>query len=186
MTEASADGPSSPRRAELLDACYDYVLEHGLQMSLRPLAAAVGSSPRVLLYLFGSKDGLLREVLARARGAQVAALHDLAGTGRSDDFAAVVWSMWSWLSAPQQRPIVLLTYDAFSASWSRAPGPWAGFAAGSAQDWLDLLIHAQPGVLPDLAETRARRTLALIRGLLLDLLAGAPAERVAEAAEALR
>ena len=48
---------SSPRRAELLDASYGYVLNHGLNgLSLRPLAAAIGSSPRVLLYLFGSKE----------------------------------------------------------------------------------------------------------------------------------
>jgi len=36
-------------------------------MSLRPLAAAIGSSPRVLLFLFGSKEGLVRALLARAR-----------------------------------------------------------------------------------------------------------------------
>jgi AcrR family transcriptional regulator len=43
------------------------VLEHGLgEMSLRPLASAIDSSPRVLLYLFGSKDGLVRALLAPA------------------------------------------------------------------------------------------------------------------------
>ena len=58
----------SDRRAYLLEASYRYVLEHGLtDLSLRPLAQAVGSSPRVLLFLFGSKDELIRELLARAR-----------------------------------------------------------------------------------------------------------------------
>ena len=52
---AIAQAPS-PRRDELLERAYRYVLQHGLGgMSLRPLAAAVGSSPRVLLFLFGSK-----------------------------------------------------------------------------------------------------------------------------------
>ncbi len=61
-------GSSSPRREELLDRAYRYALEHGLaDLSLRPLAAAIGSSPRVLLFLFGSKDGLVRALLARAR-----------------------------------------------------------------------------------------------------------------------
>ncbi|MGH8869222.1 MAG: TetR family transcriptional regulator, partial [Actinomycetes bacterium] len=66
MTEAVR--APSPRREELLERAYAYALEHGLaDLSLRPLAAAVGSSPRVLLYLFCSKDGLLRALLARAR-----------------------------------------------------------------------------------------------------------------------
>ena len=175
----------SARRIELLDACYEYVLEHGLDVSLRPLASAVGSSPRVLLYLFGSKEELLRAVMARARRSQVEGLRKLGdATGATPDFAAVVRMMWSWLSAPPQRPMVRLTYEAFLASGSRAPGPWTGFAAESAQDWLDLLIRAQPGLPAQLATVRARNALALIRGLLLDLLAGAPADEVEAAAQA--
>ena len=65
----------SPRKKELLERSYGYVLQHGLiDMSLRPLAEAIGSSPRVLLFLFGSKDGLVRELLARAREAELAML----------------------------------------------------------------------------------------------------------------
>ncbi len=66
MTETAP--VSSARRDELLDRAYRYVTEHGLSaMSLRPLATEIGSSPRVLLFLFGSKDGLVRALLARAR-----------------------------------------------------------------------------------------------------------------------
>ncbi len=51
----------SARETELLERAYAWVLEHGLSdLSLRPLAAAIGSSPRVLLFLFGSNEGLLR------------------------------------------------------------------------------------------------------------------------------
>ncbi len=67
--------PSSPRRKELLERAYQYALAHGLaDLSLRPLAAAIGSSPRVLLFLFGSKDGLVRALLARARADELAFL----------------------------------------------------------------------------------------------------------------
>ena len=46
----------SARKQELLEAAYQYVLGNGLaDMSLRPLAKEIGSSPRVLLFLFGSK-----------------------------------------------------------------------------------------------------------------------------------
>ena len=188
--------PPSARRTELLDACYGYLLEHGLTgLSLRPLAAATGTSPRVLLYLFGSKDELLRQLLARARHEQVGmmaavlaeptnATNPTNAAGTTDDgFDALTESLWTFLSAPEQRPMVRLTYEAFLLSLTHDPGPWAGFAAEAARDWLDLLVRAQPPGTPStLAETRATRALALIRGLLLDLLACGDDDRVRAAA----
>ena len=57
------------RREELLEKAYGFVLEHGLaDLSLRPLAQAIESSPRVLLYLFESKDGLVRELVLPGAG----------------------------------------------------------------------------------------------------------------------
>ncbi|MGW0837974.1 TetR/AcrR family transcriptional regulator [Streptomyces prunicolor] len=184
--------PSSPRRTELLDACYGYLLEHGLTgLSLRPLAAATGTSPRVLLYLFGSKDELLRQLLARARHEQVAMMAavlaepagaDIAARAGCDGFDALVERLWTFFSAPEQRPTVRLTYEAFLLSLSHDPGPWAGFAGEAAREWLDLLVRAQPpGTPPALAEARATRALALIRGLLLDLLACAEPQRAQSA-----
>jgi AcrR family transcriptional regulator len=56
------------RRAELIDAALDYVMAHGLVgLSLRPLAAQLGTSDRMLIYHFGSKERLVGEVLARAQ-----------------------------------------------------------------------------------------------------------------------
>lgn len=169
------DPPPSPRRAELLDACYAYALAHGItDLSLRPLAAATGTSPRVLLYLFGSKENLVRELLTRARQQQLTLVTAAVDGGiepAGDRFDAVVDRLWSFLSAPEQRPMVRLTYEAFLRSLSVDPGPWRGFAAESARDWRDLLVRAQPDTAPALAEARATRALALIRGLLLDLLA---------------
>lgn len=169
---------SSPRRAELLDACYAYVLEHGLtDLTLRPLAAATGTSPRVLLYLFGSKDDLVRELLARARHEQMTMMAS-ALDARASGFEALVDRLWTFLTAPRQRPAVRLTYEAFLLSLSHNPGPWTGYAAESVRDWLGLLVDAQPDTPREEASVRATRALALMRGLLLDLLASDDHERV--------
>jgi AcrR family transcriptional regulator len=175
--------PGSPRRAELLSACYGYVLEHGLAgLSLRPLAAATGTSPRVLLYLFGSKEQLVRELLARARQEQIILVTGLLGPDVPDGgFEQLADRLWDLLSSPRQRPMVRLTYEAFLRSVSRDPGPWQGFAAETARDYLELLIRAQPGTPPAQAEATAASTLALIRGLLLDLLADGDTDRVTAA-----
>jgi AcrR family transcriptional regulator len=54
-------------RDDLLDQVTDHVLEHGLiGLSLRPVAAAVGTSDRMLIYHFTSRDALVSAVVARA------------------------------------------------------------------------------------------------------------------------
>ena len=137
----------------------------------------------MLLYLFGSKENLLRELLARARSEQIAQLASAWKVGdQRHGLEETAAHLWTWLSAPEQRAMVRLTYEAFMLSLSREPGPWAGFAAEAAQDWLNLLIDAQVHVTEAEAEARATRVLASIRGLLIDLLACGDNERIAAAA----
>jgi AcrR family transcriptional regulator len=64
-------------KQRLLDVCTDHALERGLPDRLGPLAAAAGTSSRMLIYHFGTRDGLLREVLGQARRRQVEAFTDL-------------------------------------------------------------------------------------------------------------
>ncbi|WP_216893661.1 TetR/AcrR family transcriptional regulator [Nocardia alni] len=177
----------SARRIELLAACYGYALDHGLAgVSLRTLAAAVGSSPRVLLYLFGSKDQLIREVLAHARHrdiTQMTAVLETVDPVGEDTYGAAAQRIWEWLSAPEQRAMTRLNYEAFLRSVGHDPGPWAGFATESINDWKDLLLRHLPGVPIDVAQARATRSLALIRGLLLELLADADPVRVTAATQ---
>jgi AcrR family transcriptional regulator len=56
------------RRQELLDRSVDYVVANGLSdLSLRPLAAALGTQAPVLLHHFGSKEHLVVEILGCVR-----------------------------------------------------------------------------------------------------------------------
>ncbi len=195
MTENASAG--SPRRDDLLERSYRYVLAHGLSgLSLRPLAAAVGSSPRVLLFLFGSKDGLIRELLARARADEVALLSRLPGPAdgdlapaavdRSDgDLARAGAETWRWLSAPEHRGLLRLWVDSYGRSLIDGEGPWAGFAQATVRDWLALLARAQPPGERATAPGRARRTLvlAVLRGAMLDLLATGDVRRTTRAVE---
>ena len=71
--------PQPQIRQRLLDVCTDYALEHGLPDRLAPLAAAAGTSSRMLVYHFETRDGLLREILGRARQRQLEAFTDLVG-----------------------------------------------------------------------------------------------------------
>lgn len=166
--------PPSARRTELLDLAYRYVLERGLgELSLRPLAAAVGSSTGVLMFLFGSKDGLITELLARARAEEMAVLDGVRANAVDGDLRAAAEAVWDWLVAPRHRAVLGLWLEAYARSLIDPDGPWAGFAAATVRDWLALL----DGIGPDGAADRTL-LLAVLRGGLLDLLATGDVERV--------
>lgn len=171
MTETAP--VTSARRDELLERAYRYVLDHGLSaMSLRPLATEIGSSPRVLLFLFGSKDGLVRALLARARADEVALLQRVR-VQDDVDLARVGLEVWGWLSASEHRGLLTLWTECYARALIEPDGPWAGFASSTVEDWLMLLADAQPADERDTAAGEARRTLvlAVLRGGVLDLLA---------------
>jgi AcrR family transcriptional regulator len=87
------------RRDEIAEAATDYVLEHGLiGLSLRPMAAELGTSDRMLLYHFESKDDLVAAVLRVSNdwsAAEVRALRP------APDPGAAVLALWQALRAPR-------------------------------------------------------------------------------------
>jgi len=185
MSESS--GTQSRRQEELFEAAYQYVLAHGLvDLSLRPLAAAIGSSPRVLLYLYGSKEELVRALLARARTDELAFLGPaLAQAAGHLELSTAVLSTWEWLAAAEHRSLLCLWVEAYARSLVEPEGPWASFAAQTVADWLDLLAAAQPARRRRTKAGLAERTaaLAVLRGALLDLLATGDVARTTAAVE---
>jgi AcrR family transcriptional regulator len=176
-----SQAPPSARKIELLQAAYGYALEHGIaDLSLRPLAAAIGSSPRVLLYLFGSKEGLIQALLASARAEELALLDRLRRERPGVDVPGAVAEMWNWLSEPRHRALLVLWVEGYARSLVDPAGPWDGFARQTVDDWLRVLAACQSASLRRTAAGKAQRTaaLALLRGALLDLLATGDRQRV--------
>jgi AcrR family transcriptional regulator len=171
----------SARRQELLRRTLDYAAEHSLSdLSLRPLAKAIGSSPRVLLYLFGSKSGLIRDVLALNRAQQMdllrEATHSSAGPRETLD------RLWAWLIHPARDNLRRLFFEAYTRSAGNHDDAWRGFAEQSVNDWLPPLcaLTDNDSAGPE-ATAEATLVLAVLRGLFLDLLATDDYERVTAA-----
>jgi AcrR family transcriptional regulator len=178
---------SSARQLELLERAYDYVLQHGLaSLSLRPLAQAIGSSPRVLLFLFGSKEGLVQALLARARTAELEILNQASADGSAEDFASGVRGVWQWLVDKQHRRVLALWLETYAQSLVEPSGPCADFARKTVDDWLELLAARQPAPRRRSRAGAAERALALavLRGAMLDLLATGDEERTTAIVEA--
>lgn len=149
------------RRAELLDRAVDYVCRNGLaELSLRPLAKAVGSSPRVLLYYFGSKEALVVEIIHRGRARQQAMMAELKPKSRAaGDVARALWREWS---KPEWEPLTRLSLEVYTMALND-PSRFPGFLDASINEWLTALRGC--------TKTEATILIAGFRGFLLDLLA---------------
>lgn len=171
------------RRAELLDRAVDYVCRHGLAgLSLRPLAKAVRSSPRVLLYYFGSKESLVVEIVRRGRARQQAMMTQLKLGGLPpSDVARALWREWS---KPECEPLTRLSFEVYVLSLS-ARSRFPGFLDSSIGEWLGALEFCTrlPGRSAAEAQALATLLIAGFRGFLLDLLATQDRARIDLAVE---
>src|SRR5215468_8037627 len=102
------------RPVELLDAIVDHLATHGVaELSLRPLAKAVGSSPRVLLYYFGSKEELVVKALARLRERQRARYEQMK-RARFASPREACHAIWRSMSAPASEPLFRMFFEAYA------------------------------------------------------------------------
>ena len=162
------------RRQELLDAAVDYVVDHGLgDLSLRPLAAALGTSAPVLLHHFDSKEQLLVLVLGGVRDRLRDVAAEASGAGGPTQLEAV----WAWVSAPERDAFFRLFFEGYAVALRR-PDLYAGFLDTVVSDWLGQLT-------PHMSDDDATLAIAAVRGLLLDLLATGDRARVDAAAARL-
>lgn len=154
--------PDVERRQELLDALLDAVASGGIgTRSLRDLAAAVGTSHRMLLHHFGSREELLLTVVQEVERRQRAMVPDL-----PTDPAAGFAAMWEDLRRPELRPAERLFFECYARA-AQGEAPFADLLPGAIDDWLAQAdVHA-PGADP----ATIRLGLAVTRGLLLDLVA---------------
>ena len=124
------------RREELLDQVTDYVHEHGLiGLTLRPVAAAIGTSDRMLIYHFDSRDALVSAVVARSTERSTAAVHDLPA---APDVRRGVLALWA---AYQRQPFkaCLDTYCQAAASGLIGQEPYLSSARAGNELWAQAL-----------------------------------------------
>jgi AcrR family transcriptional regulator len=180
-TEAAAE--ESPR-SRLLAAAIAYVESHGIgDLSLRELAAAIGTSHRMLIYHFGSKEGLVIALVHSVEAAQRAYLAQLAADPAIGP-AEVIRMMWRRLADPGLHARERLFFEMYGQALQGRPGT-AGFLEGIVDTWVAVIADqaARLGIPPDAVQADARLGVAVTRGLLLDLLATGAREQVDEALE---
>jgi AcrR family transcriptional regulator len=158
---------TSHARERLLAAAVDRALDTGIaDLSLRQIAAAIGTSHRMLIYHFGSREGLLVAVTQAVEDQQRAALLDSGATSQDARRA------WDRLSDPALWPQERLFFELYAYALRGRPGT-EGFLDGIVESWVAPVAAAlvEAGADEPTARADARLGVAVVRGLLLDLLA---------------
>ncbi len=171
-TAAPTAAPSARDRA--LDRVIGHVAQHGLaDTSLRELAAAVGTSHRMLLYHFGSREGLVAAIVRRIEADQRRQLAVLAEQATSG--ADLVRRQWAQLSDPAMWPFIRLFFEATALALHGRPGT-EGFLDSLTDTWLRDAAEVAAGLGVEVDAAELRLGVAVLRGLLLDAVAaGDPA-----------
>jgi AcrR family transcriptional regulator len=140
------------RKQELLDAAIEYVAGHGIaETSLREIAAAIGTSHRMLIHYFGSKEGLFVAIVQEVEQRQLQGFEP-------------TWEFWKRVSDPALWPNIRLFFEVYGRALAgRADS--TPVLDGIVESWLE------PMVEQGIPRADARLGLAVARGLLLDLVA---------------
>ncbi|MBV8930304.1 MAG: TetR/AcrR family transcriptional regulator [Mycobacteriaceae bacterium] len=155
--------PDIARRRELLDALVEECGAAGIgDRSLRELADVLGTSHRMLLHHFGSRNELLLAIVEEVERRQKAVLGSLPA-----DPADGIAAMWADLRRPELRAFERLFFECY-ARGAQGEEPFAHMVPGAVDGWLAEIDSISGGAAdPGLA----RLGLAVMRGLLLDLVA---------------
>jgi AcrR family transcriptional regulator len=169
------------RREELAETATDYALEHGLiGLSLRPLAEALGTSDRMLLYHFRDKDDLVATILRTTSGRSVRSLRELPA---ARDLPTAVLDLWrAETTGPQEQCQRLYVEAAALGLFGREPyvtevrGANAGWSAAVTEHF----------VRAGLTKSAARRVSKLVDAAFMGLMLDEPLDSGAEQRRAVR
>jgi AcrR family transcriptional regulator len=119
-------------RVQLLEKAVGYVLQHGLSdLSLRPLAEAIGSSARMLIHHFGTKETLLAEILTVIEGQYVALL---AAHSTDGDLVAGLERFWNTLTSGEVDHVERLSFQVWGQALVRPEG-YESFLSSLTEPW---------------------------------------------------
>ena len=169
----------SERREELIEKALDYFLEHGVAgLSLRPLAGKIGTSARLLVYHFGSKDGLIAAVMDKLRARIQRSFARLSAASAARKRRGAMKAFWAWTIRPENVRHLQLLFEVQVLA-IRDPARYVRYLKGTSSSLLDLIEAS----LPPSKASRAGATLcaAVIDGLLLEYLSTRDRRRTTDA-----
>jgi len=169
------------RKEELLDALIRYLQRHGLaDLSLRPMAAATGTSARLLIFHFRSKERLLAEVLAEMHARLQRSFAEQLAAKPVPRRVPLLRAFWDWAVSDENYDYHRLLYQ-LQILAAQNPKTYGRYLKQNSMSWLKLI---QPA-LPPSQRTAAFATLygAVFDGLFIELMSTGDKRRVTRSLE---
>lgn len=149
-----------------------YLAKHGIaDLSLRPMAAATGTSARLLIFHFGSKEQLLEEVLGEMQARLQSSFTAMAQGERK---VPLLRAFWDWAITEPNYATLRLLYQLHMLA-AQSPKTYGRYLKRNSLNWL-ALIQAS---LPEPQRDPAFATLlgAVFDGLFLELMSSGDRRR---------
>jgi len=157
-------------KLELLERATRYALEHGFSgLSLRPLAQGIGTSARMLIHHFGSKEALLALMVAQIEGQFLSLTDALLGQGSPP--VQMLETLWTTFLQPELEPVTRSLFELWGYALIH-PQRLEHLSESLVTAWVVRLSSAllQAGLTLERAESLAALTVATVQGLLLQRL----------------
>lgn len=167
------------RKSQLEDAALKYLLQHGVaKLSLRPLAAHLGTSPRMLLFYFKSKEGLLQDLLGELQNRMIASFKEMALSDVGPNPSPLLRRFWEWATNKKNFPYVRLLYELHIIA-AQNPAEYGGYLKKISAEWQAMTLK----FLSDSIRTEPMATLciAVFDGLFIELMSTGDRARLTRA-----
>jgi AcrR family transcriptional regulator len=172
------------KRAELLGQVVQYLQHHGVaQVSLSPLAGAIGTTKRMLLYYFGSRENLLAQALAVCRPDPHAMFDDVQDAA---GLRQAAHALWEAMTVGEQSGAIRMLLQLLSLA-ATDPEQYGALATETVEVMMGPIAAAyvRLGHQPEQARARATLLVSGLRGLCQDRLVTQDAARTDAAAHRL-
>jgi AcrR family transcriptional regulator len=154
------------RKDQLRGAALDYLLEQGVaNASLRPMAAALGTSARILMFHFKSKEGLLQEVLEELHRRLQASFVSMVEPGPRR--VAPLKRFWLWATSEENYPYLRLLYEAQIIALQN-PAVYGRYLRKASAEWHAISLRALSESIR--SGPMATLCIAVFDGLLLEFM----------------
>ena len=167
------------RKDQLIDAVIGYLVQNGLaDLSLRPLAAKIGTSARLLIFHFKSKEGLIESVLDEVQARMQKSFVAIASATSSDPQETPLKRCWRWATDKRNLPYLRLMYEVHFIAVQN-PRAYERYLARASLNWIDIIAARLPAPI----NTAAIATLcgAVFDGLIIELLSTGDLRRTTQA-----
>lgn len=166
--------PTEPqKKQELLEQCLAAVIEAGaLDVSINAIAKKIGTSGRMLVYHFGSKQELERQLIGLLESRLREQLWSLQtmSLAEADGLAEPLLKMWNHLTAPDMHGLLKLTME-LNQRAIQGEAETQSFIEQESKKWVDALFNLTND------KTTALLLFHLFQGAILDFLTTGNAQR---------